>query len=199
MLIGYMRVLTDADRQTTDLQKDALLKIGVDERHIFSDYASGMKDDRAGLKSALEYVKTGDCLVVWKLDRLGRSLPHLLEIINDLKSKGVGFKSLTENMDTISPQGELFFHIFGALAQYERSLIRERIMAGLQASKSRGKKSGRPRKIDEEKFKSILSALESGQSKASICRTFQIPRTTLHDCLTRTKLEKVKEAMSPKL
>lgn len=185
MLIGYMRVSTDNDRQSTDLQKDALLHSGVDERHIFTDYASGIKDDRKSLQQALDYMKSGDCLVVWKLDRLGRSLPHLLEIIQRLKSRNISFKSLTENIDTTTPQGELFFHIFGALAQYERSLICERIMAGLEAAKKRGKKGGRPRKIDAEKLQAILNSLKSGQSKASICRTFQIPRTTLYDYLAR--------------
>ena len=131
MLIGYMRVSTNADRQKAYLQKDALLKSGVGERHLFSDFASGIKDDRKGLTTALDYLKKGDCLIVWKLDRLGRSLTQLLEIINGLKEGGVGFRSLTENMDTTTPQGELFFHIFGALAQYERFLIRERIMTGL--------------------------------------------------------------------
>jgi len=185
MLVGYMRVSTDADRQTTDLQKDALLKAGVDERHIFSDYASGTKDDRKGLKNALKYMKEKDCLIVWKLDRLGRSLSHLLEIISELKERDIGFKSLTENMDTTTPQGELFFHIFAALSQYERSLIRERIMAGLEAAKQRGRKGGCPRKLDGEKIQSIINALESGQSKASVCRTFQIPRATLYDYLRR--------------
>jgi DNA invertase Pin-like site-specific DNA recombinase len=187
MLIGYMRVSTDADRQSTDLQKDALLRAGIDERHIFSDYASGIRDDRNGLKKAMEYMKSGDCLVVWKLDRLGRSLSHLLEIIGDLKKRGISFKSLTENMDTTTPQGELFLHIFGALSQYERSLIRERIMAGLDSAKQRGRKGGRPRKLDHEKFQSIMSAIDSGQSKASVCRAFHIPRTTLYDYLQRSK------------
>lgn len=188
MLIGYMRVFTDNDRQTTDLQKDALLKAGVDERHIFSDYASGVKDNRDGLKNALGYITEGDCLVVWKLDRLGRSLSHLLDIVNSLKKRNISFKSLTENIDTTTSQGELFFHIFASLAQYERSLIRERIMAGLEAAKTRGKKGGRPKKIDAEKLQAILNSLNSGQSKASVCRTFQIPRTTLYDYLARVKV-----------
>lgn len=180
-----MRISTDNDRQSTDLQKDALLHSGVDARHIFTDHASGIKDDRKSLQEALNYMKPGDCLVVWKLDRLGRSLPHLLEIIQKLKARNISFKSLTENIDTTTPQGELFFHIFGALAQYERSLICERIMAGLESAKKRGKKGGRPKKIDDEKLQAILNSLKSGQSKASICRTYQIPRTTLYDYLNR--------------
>lgn len=123
MLVGYMRVSSESDRQTTDLQRDALLAAAVDERHLFEDKASGARDDRPGLAKALEFVRAGDCLVVWKLDRLGRSLSHLLTIVTDLREKGVAFRSLTEQMDTTTPHGELLFQIFGALAQYERALI----------------------------------------------------------------------------
>ena len=126
MLVGYMRVSSDPDRQTTDLQRDALLSAGVDSRHLFEDHASGAKDDRCGLAKALEFVKSSDVLVVWKLDRLGRSLSHLLSIVNELKDKQVAFRSLTEGMDTTTASGELLFHVFGALAQYERALTRER-------------------------------------------------------------------------
>ncbi|MDD2370123.1 MAG: recombinase family protein [Sulfuricurvum sp.] len=185
MLIGYMRVSTDGDRQSTDLQRDALISAGVDERNIFEDKASGAKDDRVGLAKALEYVKEGDTLVVWKLDRLGRSLPHLIEIISQLKSKGVGFKSLTEGMDTSSPSGELLFHVFGALAQFERSLIQERVNAGLAAAKKRGRIGGRPRAIPQEKMDVILEALSNGMSKAAACRTFEVKRSTLIDALNR--------------
>ena len=122
MLVGYMRVSSDGDRQVMDLQRDALLAAGVDERHLFEDHASGSRGDRAGLAKALAFLRPGDCLVVWKLDRLGRSLPHLLTTVNDLKTRGVAFRSLTEQMDTTTPQGEFLFHIFGALAQFERSL-----------------------------------------------------------------------------
>ncbi len=185
MLIGYMRVSTDGDRQSTDLQRDALIVAGVDERNIFEDKASGSKDDRAGLAQALEYVKSGDTLVVWKLDRLGRSLPHLIEIVNQLKTKSVGFKSLTEGMDTSSPSGELLFHVFGALAQFERSLIQERVNAGLAAAKKRGRIGGRPRAIPQEKMDAILEALDAGMSKAAVCRTFEVKRSTLIDMLNR--------------
>jgi DNA invertase Pin-like site-specific DNA recombinase len=130
MLVGYMRVSSDSDRQTTDLQRDALLSTGVDDRHLFTDRASGARDDRPGLKLCLDYLKPGDTLVVWKLDRLGRSLPHLLDIVARLRENGVSFRSLTEQMDTTTPHGELIFHIFGALAQYERALTRERVKAG---------------------------------------------------------------------
>ena len=111
MLVGYMRVSSDSDRQTTDLQRDALLAADVDTRHLFEDRASGAKDDRPGLTQALEFVRPGDVLVVWKLDRLGRSLPHLLAIVNMLKDRQVAFRSLTEGMDTTTASGELLFHV----------------------------------------------------------------------------------------
>jgi DNA invertase Pin-like site-specific DNA recombinase len=126
-----MRVSTSGDRQVLDLQRDALIAAGVDERHLFEDRLTGSRGDRAGLTKALAFFKPGDCLVVWKLDRLGRSLPHLLTTVTDLKKRGVAFRSLTEQMDTTTPQGEFLFHIFGSLAQFERSLIQERVQAGL--------------------------------------------------------------------
>ncbi len=137
MLVGYMRVSSDSDRQNTDLQRDALLAAGVDARHLYEDRASGAKDDRSGLTQALEFVRPGDVLVVWKLDRLGRSLSHLLAIVNTLKEKHVSFRSLTAGMDTTTASGELLFHVFGALAQYERAMIQERVIAGLAAAKRR--------------------------------------------------------------
>ncbi|MGH6761608.1 MAG: recombinase family protein [Phyllobacterium sp.] len=185
MLIGYMRVSSIDDRQNVNLQRDALIAAGVDERHLHSDKASGARDNRPGLKTCLADLRSGDCLIVWKLDRLGRSLPHLLAIINDLKSRGISFRSLTEQMDTTTAQGELFFSLFGALAQYERSLTQERVNAGLAAARRRGRKGGRPLAIDPEKMEQILAALNAGNSKASVCRSFNIPRSTLIDTLTR--------------
>lgn len=185
MLIGYMRVSTDNDRQVLDLQRDALISSGVDERHLFSDHASGNRRDRPGLGSALAYLHPGDCLVVWKLDRLGRSLPHLLETVNGLRTRGIGFRSLTEQMDTTTPQGEFLFHVFGALAQFERSLTQERVNAGLAAARRRGRQGGRPLGIDAEKLATVITALDAGATKASVCRTFGIPRSTLVDSLTR--------------
>lgn len=185
MLIGYMRVSSADDRQSVDLQRDALIASGVDERHLHQDKASGVKDDRLGLKACLADLRSGDCLVVWKLDRLGRSLPHLLSIITELKGRGIAFRSLTEQMDTTTPHGELMFSIFGALAQYERSLTRERVMAGLAAAKRRGKRGGRPHALDQEKLDQIIAALESGASKAAVCRTFSVARSTLIDTLAR--------------
>jgi DNA invertase Pin-like site-specific DNA recombinase len=185
MLIGYMRVSSESDRQSTDLQHDALLAAGVDVRHLFEDRASGAKDDRSGLTNALDFVRPGDMLVVWKLDRLGRSLSHLLSIINTLKEKQVAFRSLTEGMDTTTPSGELLFHVFGALAQYERALIKERVLAGLTAARKRGRIGGRPPAITGEKLEAIIAALNSGMSKAAVCRNFGVKRTTLIETLVR--------------
>ncbi len=185
MLVGYMRVSSEADRQTTDLQRDALLAAGVDARHLFEDHASGAKDDRPGLVKALAYVRPGDVLVVWKLDRLGRSLSHLLSIVNTLKEKQVAFRSLTEGMDTTTASGELLFHVFGALAQYERALTRERVVAGLAAARRRGRVGGRPPAITGEKLDAIVAALNAGMSKAGVCRNFGVKRTTLIETLAR--------------
>jgi DNA invertase Pin-like site-specific DNA recombinase len=185
MQIGYMRVSSESDRQTTDLQRDALLAAGVDSRHLFEDHASGAKDDRPGLVKALSFVQPGDVLVVWKLDRLGRSLSHLLSIVNALKEKQVAFRSLTEGMDTTTASGELLFHVFGALAQYERALTRERVVAGLAAARRRGRVGGRPAAISGEKLDAVLAALNAGMSKAAVCRNFGVKRTTLLETLAR--------------
>ncbi|KOX59071.1 MULTISPECIES: recombinase family protein [Pseudomonadota] len=185
MLVGYMRVSTDGDRQVMDLQRDALLAAGVDRRHLFEDKASGSRGDRTGLAEALAFLHPGDCLIVWKLDRLGRSLPHLLATVGDLKARGVAFRSLTEQMDTTTPQGEFLFHVFGALAQFERSLIQERVQAGLAAAARRGRRGGRPTAIDPEKLAAVTAALEGGATKAAVCRTFGIKRSTLIDSLAR--------------
>jgi DNA invertase Pin-like site-specific DNA recombinase len=185
MLVGYMRVSTTGDRQVMDLQRDALLGVGVDERHLFEDRVTGNRGDRSGLAKALGFIKPGDCLVVWKLDRLGRSLPHLLTTVTDLKKRGVAFRSLTEQMDTTTPQGEFLFHIFGSLAQFERSLIQERVQAGLAAARRRGRHGGRPASINPEKLAAVIAALEGGATKAAVCRTFVIKRSTLIDSLAR--------------
>jgi DNA invertase Pin-like site-specific DNA recombinase len=185
MLVGYMRVSTDGDRRTFDLQRDALLAAGVDERHLFEDRVSGSRGERTGLAKALAFIKSGDCLVVWKLDRLGRSLPHLLTTVSDLRARGISFRSLTERMDSATPQGEFLFHVFGALAQFERSLIQERVQAGLAAARRRGRRGGRPMAIDAEKLAAVTLALDGGASKAAVCRTFGIKRSTLIDTLAR--------------
>jgi len=185
MFVGYMRVSSESDRQITDLQRDALITSGVDSRHLFEDHASGARDDRPGLLDALAFVRPGDVLVVWKLDRLGRSLPHLLSIINTLKEKQIAFRSLTEGMDTTTASGELLFQIFGALAQYERALTQERVIAGLAAAKRRGRMGGRPPVIAGEKLETILAALNGGMSKSAVCRNFAVKRTTLIETLAR--------------
>jgi DNA invertase Pin-like site-specific DNA recombinase len=130
-------------------------------------------------------MRPDDVLVVWKLDRLGRSLSHLLSIVNTLREQKVAFRSLTEGMDTTTPSGELLFHVFGALAQYERALNRERVVAGLAAAKRRGRVGGRPPAITGEKLEAIITALEGGMSKAAVCRNFDVKRTTLIETLAR--------------
>ncbi len=141
MKIGYARIST-VD-QNLELQTDALEKVGCEK--IFTDQASGAKDDRKGLIDAIEFCRTGDSLVVWKLDRLGRSLKHLIETINLLHEKKVGFISVQESIDTTTSDGKLIFHVFGALAEFERELIRERTNAGLASARSRGRMGGPPR------------------------------------------------------
>nr|AAC80185.1 second invertase-like protein [Acidithiobacillus ferridurans] len=183
MLVGYMRVSSDSDRQSTDLQRDAL-PAGVDPRHLFEDHASGAKDDRA-VWATSEFVCAGDVLVVWKLDRLGLSLSHLLAIVTSLKDKQVAFRSLTESLDTTTPSGEFLFQVFGALAQYERALIQERVVAGLAQPRKRAGSAADPQAITGEKLDAITAALDGGMSKAAVCRTFGVKRTTLIETLAR--------------
>ena len=186
MLVGYMRVSTSDERQSVELQHDALLGAGVDERHLHQDRASGARDDRPGLKACIDDLRAGDVLVVWKLDRLGRSLSHLIKIVEQLKQRGVAFRSLTEAIDTTSVHGTFLFNLFGTLAEYERALIIERVNAGLAAARRRGRTGGRPPSIDAERIDQIIAALDGGASKASVCRSFKVPRSTLIDMLKRT-------------
>jgi DNA invertase Pin-like site-specific DNA recombinase len=176
MLIGYARVSTT--EQTLNLQQDALHKAGCNK--IFTDIASGAKTERIGLDDALSYVRKGDTLVVWRLDRLGRSLPHLITTITALEERGIGFKSLTENIDTTTSGGKLIFHIFGALAEFERNLIRERTQAGLTAARARGKKGGRPKVITVQKRSIAQELYNTGHPILDICRTLKISRATLY-------------------
>ena len=146
MLIGYARVSKADGSQTLDLQRDALITAGVSEERIYTDLASGKKDDRPGLIDCLKAMREGDVLVIWKLDRLGRSLKHLVETVSEMTTRGVGLKVLAgqgEHIDTTTPAGKLSFGIFAALAEFESELIRERTMAGLAAARARGRKGGR--------------------------------------------------------
>ena len=185
MLVGYMRVSSADERQSVDLQRDALIAAGVDDRHLHQDRASGARDNRPGLAACLADLRRGDVLVVWKLDRLGRSLSHLIRIVEELKGRGVAFRSLTEAIDTTTAHGEFLFNLFGSLAQYERALIKERVTAGLAAARRRSRKGGRPPTLDPERVERIVSALDDGASKASVCRSFKVPRSTLIDTLQR--------------
>ncbi len=186
MLVGYVRVSTADDRQSTDLQRDALRDAGVDERHLYEDRASGARDDRPGLKACLDFARKGDVLIVWKLDRLGRSLAHLISIINLLKQRGVGFRSLTESVDTTTAMGQFTFNLFGALAEYERSLITERVNAGLAAAKRRGRIGGRPRRMEDEQLVVARELLADGKSVSAVARLVGVARSTLVDSLGRT-------------
>ena len=177
MLIGYARVSTQD--QTLNLQKDALEKIGCHK--ICTDIISGAKAERKGLQEALAYVREGDTLVVWKLDRLGRSLKHLIETVTNLNNRKIGFKSITENIDTTTSGGKLIFHIFGALAEFERDIIRERTNAGLQAARARGRFGGRPKALNT-KQQSMAQALYNDKNNSidEICKTLNISRATLY-------------------
>lgn len=183
MLIGYARVSTHD--QTLDLQKDALNKIGCDK--IFTDVISGAKSERKGLTEALEYVREGDTLVVWRLDRLGRSLKHLIEIITALNEKSIGFKSITENIDTTTSGGKLIFHIFGSLAEFERDIIKERTKAGLDSARARGRLGGRPKALDEKKA-AMARALYADKHNTikDILSTLKISRATFYRYVKQT-------------
>ena len=178
MNYGYVRVSTD--EQNLNLQLDALEHVGCEK--IFKDEGvSGAATTRPGLDEALNNLQEGDVLTVWKLDRLGRSLPHLITVIEELQSKGAGFKSLSESIDTTTAGGKLIFHIFGALAEFERSLIAERTRAGLQAAKKRGKKLGRPTRLTQEQIKHADKMINSGQQTASgMAELYGVDRATLY-------------------
>src|ERR671914_469521 len=182
MQIGYARVSTYD--QTLNLQRDALTQAGC--TRIFTDTASGAKTERKGLEEALSYIRAGDTLVVWRLDRLGRSLKDLIERITDLNSRNIGFKSLTENIDTTTSSGKLIFHIFGALAEFERDIIKERTNAGLTAARARGRQGGRPKSAISDQ-KKLQMARQMYENKATpvgeICKALGIPRSTFYKYL----------------
>jgi DNA invertase Pin-like site-specific DNA recombinase len=178
MLVGYARVSTQD--QHLDLQLDALKLAGCEK--IFTDEGiSGSKTDRPGLKQALEFCRKGDVLVVWKLDRLGRSLAHLIEVVTDMGNRGVDFKSLQEAIDTSTPSGKLVFHMMGAMAEFERDLIRERTNAGLAAARSRGRNGGRPQSLTAEQVKIGKSlAANPDLTVKDICKTLGCSRATYY-------------------
>jgi DNA invertase Pin-like site-specific DNA recombinase len=180
MQIGYARVSTD--EQTLNLQLDALTAAGCDP--VFRDRVSGAKAERPGLTEALNHLRSGDTLVVWRLDRLGRSLPHLIETVTALAARGVGFKSLTESIGTTNTGGRLIFHIFGALAEFERDVIRERTQAGLKAARARGRKGGHPRvkTLSDPKQLAVAKRLYAAKETTvdELCRMFKVSRATFY-------------------
>jgi len=180
MLIGYARVSTDD--QSLNLQEDALQKAGCEK--VYSDQQSGATVDRPGLAKVVEVLRSGDTLVIWRLDRLGRSLKHLIHFVEQLEKQGVGLKSLQENIDTTTSGGRLVFHLFGALAEFERNLIRERTQAGLSASRARGRLGGRPKLLDANKQELTLRLYrEQKHSIAEICAMMCISKSTLYNYL----------------
>ena len=182
MLVGYARV--SMQDQNPALQLDALTAAGCEK--VFTEKASGAQRDRPALAAALSYMRSGDSLVVWKLDRLARSLPQLIETVATLEDQGIGFRSLTEAIDTTTAGGKLIFNIFGALAEFERTLIKERTVAGLAAARARGRRGGRPLKMSKGDVKKAAAMLLSpAMTKAEVARHFGVSRVTLDAALAR--------------
>ena len=184
MLIGYMRVSKADGSQTLDLQKDALINAGITPDRIYEDLASGRLDDRPGLNACLKALQPGNTLVIWKLDRLGRNLRHLVNVTEELKNKDIGFKVLTgqgAQIDTSTSHGRLVFGMFAALAEFERELIIERTQAGLVAARARGRLGGRPRKMDATTLQMAMSAMKDKKSVAvEVAKRLGITTTTLY-------------------
>jgi DNA invertase Pin-like site-specific DNA recombinase len=191
--VGYARVSTID--QDPALQLDALASAGCTK--VFEDRASGARADRAGLRSALDYVRDGDVLIVWKLDRLGRSLPHLIETVTTLEKHGVGFRSLTEAIDTTTPGGRLVFHLFGALGQFERDLIRERTRAGLQAAAARGRRGGRLPVVTEEKLKQARKLIAKGLTVREAAVRIRVGKTALYSAISPVSVGTTSGPRSP--
>lgn len=179
MKYGYARVSTN--QQDTKLQIDALLNAGCEK--IYEEKMSGAKTDRPELKQCLKAMVENDVLVVWKLDRLGRSLQHLIEVVNTLEAENKGFQSLTENIDTTSPTGKLIFHIFASLAEFERGLIRQRVMAGLDAARKSGTKFGRPQALSKSDKEMAITMFNGGATKNAIAQHFGVARQTVYALL----------------
>lgn len=185
MKIGYARVST-AD-QYLRMQEDALKSAGCEE--IYTDISSGAKSQRPGLDKALGYVREGDILIVWKLDRLGRSIQNLIQTITSLQERKVCFKCLQENIDTSTSGGKLIFHIFSALAEFERDLIRERTEAGLKAARIRGRMGGRPPMLDNRQINRMIEMYdEQKNTVAEICKIYDISRPSFYNYLKRRKM-----------
>lgn len=184
MLIGYVRVSKADGSQTTDLQRDALELAGVDSKHLYEDRASGKREDRPGLAACLKALREGDTLAVWKLDRLGRDLRHLINTVHDLTARGVGLKVLTGHgaaINTTNAAGKLVFGIFAALAEFERELISERTLAGLASARARGRKGGRPFKMTTTKLRLARAAMGQPETKVGdLCDELGITRQTLY-------------------
>jgi DNA invertase Pin-like site-specific DNA recombinase len=184
MKIGYMRVSKADGSQVLDLQRDALLAADVQPNHVYEDLASGQRDDRPGLAACLKALRSGDTLVVWKLDRLGRDLRHLVNLIHDLTERGIGLKVLTcqgAAIDTTTAAGKLVFGIFAALAEFERELISERTRAGLAAARARGRNGGRPYKMTPAKLRLAMAAMGQPETKVGdLCQELNITRQTLY-------------------
>jgi DNA invertase Pin-like site-specific DNA recombinase len=180
MKVGYARVSTHD--QNLSLQLDVLTQTGCEE--IYQDQVGGAKAERSGLQDALAYLRQGDTLVVWRLDRLGRSLKHLIETVTMLEERGIGLQSLQESIDTTTSGGRLVFHIFGALAEFERNLIRERTQAGLQAARARGRMGGRPKALDTKKAELLYQLYdEKKHSIRELCDIMGISKSTLYTYL----------------
>ena len=178
--VGYARVSTlDQD---TGLQLDALAAAGCAK--VFEDHASGARADRAGLRQAIEYAREGDMLIVWKLDRLGRSLQHLIETVTALERRGVGFRSITEAIDTTTSGGRLVFHLFGALGQFEKDLIQERTRAGLAAAAARGRKGGRKPVVTAEKLERARAIIDKGLTVREAATRLKVGKTALYEALS---------------
>ena len=183
MHIGYARVSTQD--QDLSLQYDALHKAQCDK--IYEDRASGVKASREGLKLALEIAREGDCLVVWKLDRLGRSVKDLVAIVCDLEQRGVHFKSLTDQIDTATTAGRFFFHVMASLAQMERDLTAERTKAGLEAARRQGRTGGRKRKMDDSKIADAKQLLQNGASPKEVAKNLEVSIPTLYRWLPASR------------
>ena len=184
MLIGYMRVSKADGSQTTDLQRDALISAGVSPAHLYEDQASGRRDERPGLTACLKALRDGDTLLVWKLDRLGRNLRHLVNTVHDLTARSVGLKVLTGQgaaIDTTTAAGKLVFGIFAALAEFERELISERTVAGLVSARARGRKGGRPFKMTAAKVRLAMAAMGQPETiVGDLCKELGVTRQTLY-------------------